>query len=235
MVVETLRPPDPSANSANSAGSPGDAVVAERNTEPVPERSKLLFVELLLLMGDVLAFSCFAQAVAFDRAREDDSGLARVIDRGLVRGVHLHRIVPTQGELLQVFITQVIDHRAQRGMRAPEVFAHVCPGFDGVPLVLPIDDLAHTFDEQSVAVVLDERVPLAAPDHFDHIPAGAAEDGFEFLDDAAVPAHGAVKPLKVAVDDEDQVVEAFTGSERDRAERLGLVGLAVAEKSPHFR
>ena len=47
----------------------------------------------------------------------------------------------------------------------------------------------------------------AAPDHLDHVPAGAAEIGFQLLDDLAVAAHRAVEALQVAVDDEDQVVE----------------------------
>jgi len=38
-------------------------------------------------------------------------------------------------------------------------------------------------------------------------PARALKDGFEFLDDFAVAAHGAVEALKVAIDDPDEVVE----------------------------
>ena len=58
-------------------------------------------------------------------------------------------------------------------------------------------------------------------------------DGLELLDDLAVAAHRAVEALQVAVDDEDQVVELLAGGERDGAERLGLVALAVAEEAPH--
>ena len=64
---------------------------------------------------------------------------------------------------------------------------------------------------------------------FQPAPRNAA---FELLDDLAVAAHRAVEPLEVAVDDEDQVVELLARRQRDRAERLGLVGLAVAEKRP---
>ena len=60
------------------------------------------------------------------------------------------------------------------------------------------------------------------------VPAGAAEERLELLDDLAVAAHGAVEALQVAVDDEDQVVEAFAAGQRDRAQRFGFVGLAVA-------
>ncbi len=81
----------------------------------------------------------------------------------------------------------------------------------------------------SLANSLSQR---RAPDDLDHVPAGAAEDALELLDDLAVAAHRAVESLQVAVDDEDQVVEGFAASQRNRAERLRLVAFAVAEERP---
>ena len=75
-------------------------------------------------------------------------------------------------------------------------------------------------------------IPLATPDDLDDVPAGAAEDRLELLDDLAVAAHRAVEALQVAVDDEGQVVEPLAGGHVERAERLRLVGLAVAEEGP---
>ena len=69
-------------------------------------------------------------------------------------------------------------------------------------------------------------------DDLDHVPTVAAEHGLELLDDLAVAAHRAVEALQVAVDDEDQVVEPLAAGQRQRAERLGLVALAVAEERP---
>ena len=74
---------------------------------------------------------------------------------------------------------------------------------------------------------------LRAPDHLDDVPAGAAEGRLELLDDLAVAADRTVEALQVAVDDEDQVVELLAGGQRERAEGLGLVALAVAEEAPH--
>ena len=68
--------------------------------------------------------------------------------------------------------------------------------------------------------------------HFDDVPARAAENGFQFLNDFSVAAHRTVEPLQVAVHDEDQVVELFARGQRDRAQRLGLVHFAVAQKRP---
>ncbi len=81
---------------------------------------------------------------------------------------------------------------------------------------------------------LEQRIPAAPPDHLDDVPTGAAEDGFELLDDLAVAAHRTVEALQVAVDDEDQVVELLAGGERNRAERFGLVHFPVAHECPHL-
>ncbi len=86
--------------------------------------------------------------------------------------------------------------------------------------------------EAAVVVGLEQGVPARAPHHLDHPPAGAAEDRLELLDDLGVAAHRAVEPLEVAVDHEDQVVEALAHREADRADRLDLVHLAVAEEGP---
>ena len=86
--------------------------------------------------------------------------------------------------------------------------------------------------QHAIGVALEERIPVAAPDALDDVPAGTAEDGLELLDDLTVAADRAVEPLEVAIDHEDQVVELFARGERNRAECLGLVGLAVAQKRP---
>ena len=110
-----------------------------------------------------------------------------------------------------------------------------CAVHDDVLLILAVDDLAHPLDEQAGFVLVQQRIPVVAPDDLDHVPAGAAEDAFQFLDDLAVAAHRAVEPLQVAVDDEDQVVELLARGQRDRAERFRLVAFAVAEERPHVR
>ena len=57
---------------------------------------------------------------------------------------------------------------------------------------------------------------------------------FQFLNDLAVAAHGAVQALQVAIDDENQIVEFFARGQGDRAERFGLVRFAVAQERPDF-
>src|SRR3546814_1835997 len=67
---------------------------------------------------------------------------------------------------------------------------------------------------------------------FRSVPAGATEVAFQLLDDLAVAAHRAVQALQVAVDGEHQVVQALAAGDGNRAQALGLVGLAVAEEAP---
>src|SRR4051812_44613942 len=101
----------------------------------------------------------------------------------------------------------MLHHVEQPRIDAPEVFADVRARLYGVFLILAVDHLAHPLHEQTVAILGEERVPLAAPDHLDHIPARSAEGGLELLDDLAVASDRTIEALEVAVDDEDQVVE----------------------------
>ena len=216
-------------------GGLADFGVGDGNAEAGAEGPQLLFVHLLLLVGDVLAFTSFAETVALDGAGQDDGRRALVLGGGLVGVVDLDRIVAAERHLLQLIVRQVLDHVEQPRIDAPEVLADVGARFDGVLLILAVDDLAHPLDQQAVAILGQQRIPLAAPDHLDDVPAGAAEGRFEFLDDLAVAANRTVEPLKVAVDDEDEVVELFARRQGDGAERFGLVGFAVAEERPDLR
>ena len=158
-------------------------------------------------MGDVLALAGFAEAVALDGAGQDDRRLSLVLDRGLVGVEDLQRIVAAEAQALQLIVGQMLDHLQQPRIGAEEVLAEIGARFDGVLLILAVDDLAHPLGEQAVVILREQRIPVGAPQHLDDVPAGAAEDRLELLDDLAVAAHRPVEPLQVAVDDPDQVVE----------------------------
>ena len=120
----------------------------------------------------------------------------------------------------------------QLGVLAEEMLARVGAALGLEVLVLAVDALLHQPAQQALVVAREQRIPARAPDDLDDVPAGAEERGFELLDDLAVAAHRTVEALQVAVDDEDQVVELLAHRHRDRAHRLGLVHLAVAEEAP---
>ena len=124
------------------------------------------------------------------------------------------------------------DHPAQARVGAEEVVADVAAVLVGVRLELAVGRGVHPVDQDAVDVTGQQGVPLAAPDHLDHVPAGAAEVRLQLLDDLAVAAHRPVELLEVAVHDEGQVVELLARRQADRAQRLGLTHLAVAEERP---
>ena len=98
---------------------------------------------------------------------------------------------------------------------AEKVVTEVRAAFHEIFLILTVGDLAHAADQQAIAIILDEAVPIAAPDDFDNVPARASEDGFEFLNDLSVAANRAIEPLQVAVHDEDEIVESFARGQCD--------------------
>ena len=87
-------------------------------------------------------------------------------------------------------------------------------------LILAVDAFFHALQQQAARVACEQLVPIGAPQDLDHVPAGAAECRFEFVDDLAVAANRAIEPLQVAVDDEDQVVELLARPERQRARAI---------------
>ena len=119
-------------------------------------------------------------------------------------------------------------------MLAEEVVAHEFAVVGLVGLVFAVDRLLHHLAQYAFLVAGKQRIPVAAPDQFDHVPAAAAEITLEFLDDLAVAANRPVKPLQVAVDDEHQVVELFARCQCDRAQGFRFVHLAIAAKNPDF-
>ena len=84
----------------------------------------------------------------------------------------------------------------------------------------------------TAGVPLQERIPVAAPDHLDGVPAGPSEYPLQFLNDLAVAAYRTVEALQVAVDHEHQIVEIFPSGERDGAQAFRLVHLAIAAEHP---
>ena len=201
--------------------------------EALAEQLELVGGHLLDLVGGVAALDVGPERPALDRLGEDHRGRARLLGGGLVGGVELPVVVAAAGEVADLLVGQVLDQLPQPRVGAEEVLAGVGARLDRVALELAVDGLVHPVEQHAVDVAHEQLVPLAAPDDLDHVPAGAAEHRLELLDDLAVAAHGSVEALEVAVDDPGEVVEALAGGEGDRAERLGLVALAVADEAPH--
>lgn len=65
-------------------------------------------------------------------------------------------------------------------------------------------------------------------------PTRTCKELFQFVDDASVTAHRAIKTLQIAVDDPDQVVKLFACCKCQCAHALRLIHLAVAKNTPDF-
>ncbi len=136
-------------------------------------------------------------------------------------------------QFAQLRVGEIFHQLEQLRVSAEEMFADVIARRDDVLLVLSVDDLVHALHEEPLRVAREQRVPVVAPDDLDDVPARAAEDRFQLLNDLAVAAHWAVEPLQVAVDYPGEVVESLARRQRDGAEALRLVDLTVAEESPY--
>ena len=210
-----------------------DLLVRDRDAVAVPEHLEVVHRQLLHLVRGVAALEGLAQAVALDGVGQDHGGLALVLHGGLVGGVDLLVVVAAALEAPDLVVGHVRHHLLGDGGPAEEVVAHEAAGLGLVGLVVAVERLVHDAHELALVVGLEQRIPLAAPQDLDDVPAGAPEVGLQLLDDLAVAAHRPVETLQVAVDHEGEVVELVVGRDVQLTARLGLVHLAVAEEGPH--
>src|SRR5262249_54206731 len=98
------------------------------------------------------------------------------------------------------------------------MLAHIGSVLGFEVLVLAVDAFFHALEQNAARVTGNQRIPLAAPQHFDDVPARAAKNALEFLNDLSVAANRPVEALQIAVDDEDQIVELLAAGERNGTE-----------------
>ena len=212
----------------------GQLVVGNRNLETVAEMAHRIVVEFLLLVRGILRLAGRAHAVTLHGLGQDHGRHVLRVHRCVIRGVDLVRIVAAAIQAPDVVVGKIAHHLQRARILAEEILARVGAAERLAGLVFAVDGIHHDLAQGAVGVAREQRIPIAAPDQFDDIPAGAAERAFEFLDDLAVAAHRAVEALQVAVDDENQVIELLAPGQRDRAQRFGFVDLAVADEAPHL-
>ena len=201
--------------------------------QPSPQLRQLGGGHLLDLVGRVAALEALAQGPSLDGLGQNDRRLALHLGGGLERGVNLLIVVASPRQGPQLLVAEVLNELPQAGVGTEEVLSNVCAGLHGITLVLTVDGGRHLVQQGPVGVAHQQFVPFGAPDDLDHVPACAPEHPLEFLDDLAVAPHRAVEALEVAVDHPIEVVEVVATGERDGAQGLGLVALAVSEEAPH--
>ncbi|CAM5305927.1 hypothetical protein TPAU25S_00101 [Tsukamurella paurometabola] len=152
--------------------------------------------------------------------------------RRLVRGVHLAVVVTATPQAPDLLVGHVLDQFLGPRIAAEEVLTDEGAVVRLEGLVVAVRRGVHDVHQRAVAVLVQQLVPLATPDHLDHVPAGTAEEGLQLLDDLAVAPHRPVESLQVAVDHEGQVVEALGRGDLNLAARFGFVHLTVAQERP---
>ncbi len=184
-------------------------------------------------MGRVAALEAWSQTVALHGLRKNHRGLTLVLGGGLERRIDLPVVVATTLELPNVIIGEVLNHLQSARVTTEEVLPDVGAALCLIGLVIAIGSAIHEVTQGALGVSLQESIPLATPDDLDHIPASASEEALELLNDLSVSTDWPVQTLKVAVDDESQVVEIIVGRELQGTAALHLVHFAIAQECPH--
>ena len=207
-------------------------LVGQRQAEAVAEVSQIVVRQLLGLVRSIGALAGGAHAVALGGLRQDDRRLTAMAHCGSVGGVHLDRVMTAAHQRVDVLVRHVGDQRGEFGIARKEVFAVVMPVGGRELLELAVDGLGHALENPAFAVTGKQHIPVAAPQAFDDVPAGAGKQGLQLLHDVAVAANRAVEALQIAIDDQDQVVQLLARGQRDTGQRFRFVHFTVADKGP---
>ena len=200
--------------------------------EAVAEKFEIVQRQLLHLMRCIAALKMRSEGVALDGLGKNHRGLSGGFDSSFVGGEHLAIVVSASLQAPDLIIRPVLDELCRARVSAEEVFADESAVLCLVGLEVTIGRGIHEIHERAITILCEQLIPLATPDDLEDVPAGTAEERFQLLDDLAVAAHRSVEALKVAVDDEDEVVEFFARGQTEGAHGLDLIHFTVPEEGP---
>ena len=138
-------------------------VIGNRNPEARAEHLQLIFVQLFLLVSDVLAFARLAKPIALNRFCQNDRRRSCVIHRCPKRSVNFDRIVPAQPHARQLLVRKMLHHFQQSRIGAKQVLPEIRSALDKILLILAVADFTQTPHQQTVTIVLDQAVPIRCP------------------------------------------------------------------------
>ena len=207
-----------------------DICIRHRHIETVADVTHAVHVHFLNLVRDVFTFSRVAHAVTFNGMSKDYCRFAFGFLRFLECSVDFLRIVTTTVQCPDLLVSPVCNQCCGFRIFTEEVFTNVRTIFRFEGLVVAVNGFVHQLDQFTAGIFTQQFIPTATPHHFDHVPASTFEDAFQFVDDLAVTGDRAVKTLQVTVDNEDQVIQFFTGSDGDRTFGFRFVHFTVTEE-----
>jgi len=181
-----------------------------------------------------LALPGAAHAIAFFSVRQNHGGLTLVAGGCGVGCMDFYQVMATAFEPVNLIVCHALCKACQFFVLAKKSVA-VKPAIFGCKgLHLAINRVGKSLGQCPGDIARKQAVPVAAPHQLDDVPASPCKQFFKFVNDAAVAAYRPVKPLKVAVNDPDHVVEPFTRSKRQGAHGLWLIHLTIAKYPPNF-
>src|ERR1035438_7327071 len=102
-----------------------------------------------------------------------------MLNRALIGVVDFLRIVSAPAEGENLFVGHVFHKLQQLGIFSEEFFTDVGAVLGFEALILAVQGLTHALDQKAAGIASEQRVPIAAPENFDDIPARASESGFQ--------------------------------------------------------
>ena len=189
---------------------------------------------LLRLVRDHLAFAGLAHAEALHGLGEDHRRLVLVLHRRGIGRVDLERIVAAAIELPHLLVGQVGDQRLQL-RRVEEVLAHVRAVLALEVLVLAVDAFLHALAAGCRPCPWRTACPSPSPRStlitFQPAPRKTPSSSWMIL---PLPRTGPSRRCRLQLMTKIRLSSFSRPAERDRAERLRLVALAVAQERPHL-
>ena len=189
-------------------------VIAERQLKTVAKGDQRIDIELLCLMRGHSGLARAAHSVSLLGLGEDRCRLAFRPPSRLEGRKEFAKVVAAALQRVDFAIGHMGNQSARFLVFRKEMLEIVRPVLGAERLIFAVDSRREAAKQDMIPVAFEERVPLRTPQDLDDVPARAAKQPFEFLDDLPVAAHRSVKPLQIAVDDEGQIVEPLARGER---------------------
>src|SRR5699024_11867288 len=113
----------------------------------------------------------------------------------IVGSVNLAVVVTTTAQRPNLVIGHVFNQLQGALIAAEDLLAHISAVVGLESLVVTIRSCVHDVDKCAILVCFEQLVPCATPNDLGDVPASAAEEGLQLLDNLGVTTHRAVKTL----------------------------------------
>lgn len=207
-----------------------DICIRYRYIETVADMTYIVYVYFFNLVRDVFIFSRVVYVVIFNGMSKDYCRFVFGFLRFFECSVDFFRIVIITVQCLDLFVSLVCNQCCGFRIFIEEVFTNVRIIFRFEGLVVVVNGFVYQLDQFIVGIFTQQFILTVILYYFDYVLVSIFEDVFQFVDDFVVIGDRVVKTLQVIVDNEDQVIQFFTGSDGDRIFGFRFVYFIVIEE-----